>query len=149
MNELDAAIKRATYGRTVSKFSNKPSSAAMRMDPRPPTITYPKVIDIKRAVADYFSIEVHDLDCNCRHMNVVKPRHFAMYLCRKLTLHSAPEIGRRFGGRDHSTVLYAAERISKLLAGDRDYNEEARQQIEAIKVLVGMQNGKTKQTESA
>lgn len=146
MNELEAAIKRASYGRTFAKFSPKPASIAREIDPAPPPLEYPKVIDIKRAVADHFSIEVHDLDCNCRHLNVVKPRHFAMYLCRRMTMHSLPEIGRRFGGRHYSTVMHATERITKLLSGGRDYNEEARRQIDDIKrnIFARMKNGQEK-----
>ncbi|MFZ3335664.1 MAG: helix-turn-helix domain-containing protein, partial [Xanthobacteraceae bacterium] len=61
--------------------------------------------------------------------NVVRPRQVAMYLAKVLTLRSLPEIGRRFGGRDHTTVLHAVRKIENLAGNDSAFAEE----IEGLK----------------
>jgi chromosomal replication initiator protein len=55
---------------------------------------------------------------------VARPRQVAMYLSKQLTAHSLPEIGRKFGGRDHTTVMHACRRIEELLASDRALGED-------------------------
>jgi chromosomal replication initiator protein len=73
---------------------------------------------IQREVATYFDIKLHDLRGPKRHQSVARPRMIAMYLARKLTGSSFPEIGSRFGGKDHSTVISAVKKIDRLLAQD-------------------------------
>ena len=70
-----------------------------------------------------------DLLSSRRTANVVRPRQVAMYLAKILTLRSLPEIGRRFGGRDHTTVLHAVRKIESLAGNDSAFAEE----IEALK----------------
>jgi chromosomal replication initiator protein len=72
--------------------------------------------NIQREVAAYFDIKLHDLKGPKRHRAVAHPRMIAMYLCRKLTSMSFPEIGSRFGGKDHSTVISAVRKIERLCA---------------------------------
>ncbi len=67
---------------------------------------------IQRVVADYYQISVEDLKSKKRHSSIAYPRQIAMYLTRKLTNESFPKIGIEFGGRDHSTVIYAIDKIS-------------------------------------
>src|SRR5689334_9243177 len=145
MNELETAIKRASYGRT-SKFSNVPSSKAVIDDPAPPQPVYPKVIDIKRAVAEYFSLEMLDLDCGRRGISVVRPRQIAMYLYCRLTAHSLPEIGRRMGGKDHTTVLHSSKKIKQLMEFETPRGKELRETVEQLKatILAKVQNGQAK-----
>ncbi len=71
---------------------------------------------IQREVAAYFDIKLHDLKGPKRHRAVSHPRMIAMYLARKLTSMSFPEIGSRFGGKDHSTVISAVRKIERLCA---------------------------------
>jgi chromosomal replication initiator protein len=73
---------------------------------------------IQREVATYFDIKLHELRGPKRHQSVARPRMIAMYLARKLTGSSFPEIGVRFGGKDHSTVISAVKKIDGLLAQD-------------------------------
>jgi chromosomal replication initiator protein len=73
---------------------------------------------IQREVANHFDIKLHDLRGPKRHQSVARPRMIAMYLARKLTGSSFPEIGSRFGGKDHSTVISAVKKIDGLLAQD-------------------------------
>lgn len=68
---------------------------------------------IQRKVAEYFEIRPSDMTAKRRSRNVVFPRHLAMFLCREMTGLSFPEIGEQFGGRDHTTVLHAYEKIKK------------------------------------
>ncbi len=74
--------------------------------------------DIKRAVALHFAVKVSDLTCKRRTKAVSYPRHVAMYLARKHTSASYPEIGAQFGGRDHSSVIHAANTISMKAASE-------------------------------
>jgi chromosomal replication initiator protein len=69
-------------------------------------------------VAAYFDVKLHDLKGPKRHRSVAHPRMVAMYLCRKLTSMSFPEIGSRFGGKDHSTVISAVRKIERLCVED-------------------------------
>ena len=74
--------------------------------------------NIQRIVAQYFKIRVADLTSRKRSRSIARPRHIAMALAKKLTNHSLPEIGDAFGGRDHTTVLYACRKIDRLLEQD-------------------------------
>ena len=74
--------------------------------------------NIQRTVAQYFKIRVIDLTSRKRTRSIARPRHIAMALAKELTNHSLPEIGDVFGGRDHTTVLYACRKIKELRAHD-------------------------------
>jgi chromosomal replication initiator protein len=73
---------------------------------------------VQREVAAYFDVKLHDLKGPKRHRAVAHPRMVAMYLARKLTNMSYPEIGSRFGGKDHSTVISAVRKIERLCGED-------------------------------
>ena len=87
------------------------------------------VDEIQKAVADYFGLSVDDLLSKRRTQTVVRPRHVAMYLAKIMTTRSLPDIGRRFGGRDHSTVIHAVRKMTALLASDAVLAED----VEAVK----------------
>ena len=76
------------------------------------------VDDIQKTVADHYGLKQSDLLCERRTRAVARPRHVAMYLAKQLTTRSYPDIGRRFGGRDHTTVLHAVKRIEALKTED-------------------------------
>ena len=76
------------------------------------------VDDIQKATAEHFGLKQADLLSERRTRAVARPRQAAMYLAKQLTTRSLPDIGRRFGGRDHTTVLHAVRRIEELKAGD-------------------------------
>jgi chromosomal replication initiator protein len=80
-------------------------------------------------VARQYNVSRADLLSSRRTANVVRPRQVAMYLAKLLTLRSLPEIGRRFGGRDHTTVLHAVRKIENLVNTDTSLAEE----IEVLK----------------
>jgi chromosomal replication initiator protein len=73
---------------------------------------------IQREVASYFEVKLHDLKGPKRHRAVAHPRMIAMYLSRQLTSMSYPEIGSRFGGKDHSTIISAVKKIEKKAGED-------------------------------
>ncbi|MEC8461146.1 MAG: chromosomal replication initiator protein DnaA [Pseudomonadota bacterium] len=75
---------------------------------------------IQQAVARYYKIKISDLTGKRRHQAVTRPRQLAMYLAKNLTSKSFPEIGRSFGGRDHTTVLHGCQKISSLIEEDSD-----------------------------
>jgi chromosomal replication initiator protein len=88
-----------------------------------------KIEDIQRVVARQYNVSRADLLSSRRTANVVRPRQVAMYLAKTLTLRSLPEIGRRFGGRDHTTVLHAVRKIEGLVGNDAMLADE----IEVLK----------------
>jgi len=77
-----------------------------------------KIEDIQRLVANHYNVSKSDILSSRRTATVVRPRQIAMYLSKTLTLRSLPEIGRRFGGRDHTTVLHAVRKIEGLTGSD-------------------------------
>ena len=87
---------------------------------------------IQRAVCEVFSVTPTDMVSKRRARIIARPRQVAMYLCKKLTKRSLPDIGRRFGGRDHTTVMHAVKRIEQLRAEDVSFNA----QIEAVETLL-------------
>ena len=80
--------------------------------------------DIQRKVAEHYRLKLSDMLCARRAREVARPRQIAMYLAKKLTPRSLPEIGRRFGGRDHTTVMHAVKRIEELRAVDRELDAD-------------------------
>ncbi|MFI4974250.1 MAG: chromosomal replication initiator protein DnaA [Caulobacterales bacterium] len=76
------------------------------------------VDDIQKATAEHFGLKQSDLISERRTRSVARPRQAAMWLAKQLTTRSLPDIGRRFGGRDHTTVLHAVRRIEALRVGD-------------------------------
>lgn len=83
-----------------------------------------RIEDIIRVVSKHYGVSRVDLMSSRRTANVVRPRQVAMYLAKTLTLRSLPEIGRRFGGRDHTTVLHAVRKIEGLVQKDRILRDE-------------------------
>lgn len=80
--------------------------------------------DIQKRVAEHFNIRISDMHSVRRARNVARPRQIAMYLCKTLTPKSLPEIGRQFGGRDHTTVLYAIKKVEELKSQDKTIMED-------------------------
>jgi chromosomal replication initiator protein len=80
--------------------------------------------EIQRRVAEHFGIRIADMHSARRARAVARPRQVAMYLAKQLTPRSLPEIGRKFGGRDHTTVMHAIRRIEELRAVDSILNDD-------------------------
>jgi chromosomal replication initiator protein len=84
----------------------------------------PKIDTIKDVTAKTYGVTKQDLESSCRRRQFAQPRQYAMYMCRMLTTCSYPQIGRMFGERDHTTVLFAYRKISKLAAGNTALSAE-------------------------
>ncbi|MDA7966931.1 chromosomal replication initiator protein DnaA [Ruegeria sp.] len=82
------------------------------------------VEEIQRKVSDYYNIRLSDIIGPKRLRSYARPRQVAMYLCKQLTSRSLPEIGRRFGGRDHTTVMHGVKRIEELKLTDGQIAED-------------------------
>jgi chromosomal replication initiation ATPase DnaA len=95
------------------------------------------VRDIIHTTAEYFKIPTSEFYSNRRHTCVVRARRIAMYLAKALTAHSLPAIGRRFGGRDHTTVLDAWDKIAEKRKVDTELN---RQLDELVTIIAGAPN---------
>lgn len=95
-----------------------------------------RIEDIQRIVARHYNVSRQELVSNRRTRVIVKPRQIAMYLSKTLTPRSFPEIGRRFGGRDHTTVLHAVRKIEDLISEDTKLSHE----IELLKRLINENN---------
>ncbi|UCD83317.1 MAG: chromosomal replication initiator protein DnaA [Deltaproteobacteria bacterium] len=78
----------------------------------------PSIEQIQKAVAKYFNIKLSDLTSNKKTKPIAFPRQISMYICRKLTDYSFPEIGNKFGGKDHSTVIHAVKKIESKIKED-------------------------------
>ncbi len=95
-----------------------------------------RIEDIQRIVARHYNVSRQELVSNRRTRVIVKPRQIAMYLAKTMTPRSFPEIGRRFGGRDHTTVLHAVRKIEELIGDDTKLGHE----VELLKRLINENN---------
>jgi chromosomal replication initiator protein len=80
--------------------------------------------EIQKRVAEHFNIKLAEMTSSRRARVVARPRQVAMYLAKQLTSRSLPEIGRKFGGRDHTTVMHAVRKIEELVVADRALAED-------------------------
>lgn len=79
--------------------------------------------DILGKVSDFYKISLNELKSNSRLKELVIPRHIAMYFCKKLTSKSFPEIAKKFGGRNHATVIYAVKKIEKMIENNPNISD--------------------------
>lgn len=130
MRELEGAVTTlaAVSGGRLSTLTvedtQKLLGAALRGGPER-RIT---VDEIQKTVSEHFNLKQADLLSERRTRSVARPRQIAMYLCKQHTTRSYPDIGRRFGGRDHTTVLHGVRKIDSLLATD----EQIARDVEAL-----------------
>ena len=119
VRELEGALRRVI---ATAKFTGRAVTIDLAKDALRDLLPLQErlvtIENIQRTVAQYFKIRVIDLTSRKRTRSIARPRHIAMALAKELTNHSLPEIGDMFGGRDHTTVLYACRKIEKLRAHD-------------------------------
>lgn len=131
-NDLDASpreligvlTKLATYAELTGKpvtMEVADEALGMLTAPGGRKIT---IEEIQRKTAEFYKLDLKDLHSPRRARRVARPRQVAMFLARELTSRSLPEIGRRFGGRDHTTVLHACRRIEELCRLDPVFQQE-------------------------
>jgi chromosomal replication initiator protein len=135
VRELEGALNRLVahanlFGRTVSlEATQEVLHDILRAQDRRVTIE-----DIQKKVAEYFKIRLTDMSSARRARAVARPRQVAMYLAKQITQRSLPEIGRKFGNRDHTTVMHACSRVNELMARDAALAEDVellRQMLES------------------
>ncbi|MEO3432302.1 chromosomal replication initiator protein DnaA [Inquilinus sp. CAU 1745] len=125
VRELEGALNRIVahaelVGRPVSLESTQELlHDLLRASDRRVTID-----EIQKKVAEHYNIKTADMHSARRARSVARPRQVAMYLAKQLTARSLPEIGRKFGGRDHTTVMHAVKKIEELSAEDRSFAED-------------------------
>jgi chromosomal replication initiator protein len=91
--------------------------------------------EIQKKTAEFYKLDIRELHSARRARRVARPRQVAMFLARELTSRSLPDIGRRFGGRDHTTVLHACRRIEELCKSDPVFQQE----VEFLRKVLGRQ----------
>jgi len=123
--DLEGAVNRLLAHSTLSgaPLTIETAETAIRDLVRTQEPKRVKIDDIQKLVASHYNISRTDILSSRRTTNVVRPRHIAMYLSKVLTSRSLPEIGRRFGGRDHTTVLHAVRKVQELAAKDKSFAE--------------------------
>ncbi len=125
IRELEGALRRLAAN---SRFLGIPITVEFAKDAlRDMLVAQDKQVsieNIQKTVAAHYQIRVNDLLSSSRSRSVARPRQVAMTLAKELTKHSLPEIGKAFGGRDHSTVIHAARKIAELRAGDTMIEED-------------------------
>nr|WP_188762705.1 chromosomal replication initiator protein DnaA [Polymorphobacter glacialis] len=125
VRELEGALNRVVaYAALVNQpvtleFTRETLADLLRAHEKKLTID-----EIQRKVAEYYHLKMTDLLSARRAREVARPRQVAMYLAKRLTPRSLPEIGRRFGGRDHTTVMHAVKRIEELRVADREIDAD-------------------------
>ena len=127
IRELDSALLRVI---SFSKFKNQPLTAKFAKEYLTDIFSV-RDIDIscesiKKAVCKKYNIKIADIESKKRNREFSHPRQIAMYLCRELTDLSLPKIGESFGGRDHTTVLHACDKIGKQVKLDPTLYEDIR-----------------------
>ncbi len=133
IRELEGALTRVL---AYASLTGRPASAALvreTLRDLPDADTPVSVATIKKVVSEVFGIPVPELESAKRSQAIVAPRQLAMYLCRELTDATLPAIGREFGGRDHTTVLYAVQKITRRLHHDRREYDQVDDLIRRIK----------------
>ncbi len=125
VRELEGALNRITAqmqltGRDITlESAQELLHDLLRANERRVTID-----EIQKAVAEHFTIKMAEMTSSRRACIVARPRQVAMYLAKQLTTRSLPQIGRKFGGRDHTTVMHAVRKIEELIASDRALAED-------------------------
>lgn len=132
--DLEGAVNRLLAHASLNgaPISMEIAELAIRDLVRTPEPKRVKIEDIQKLVATHFNVSRADILSARRTASVVRPRQIAMYLAKVLTPRSLPEIGRRFGGRDHTTVLHAVRKISGLVTTEGALAEE----IELLKRML-------------
>ncbi|MFK9091760.1 chromosomal replication initiator protein DnaA [Bacillus salipaludis] len=136
IRELEGALIRVVaYSSLINKDINADLAAEALRDiipsSKPKVIT---ILEIQKVVGEHFSIKLEDFKAKKRTKSVAFPRQIAMYLSRELTDYSLPKIGEEFGGRDHTTVIHAHEKIAKLLQSDAQFQRQMKEIHEQLKI---------------
>ncbi|MHB8253972.1 MAG: chromosomal replication initiator protein DnaA [Acidiferrobacter sp.] len=125
VRELEGALRRVMAS---ANFTGRVIDIALAAESLKDLLAFQErlvtIQNIQKMVAEYFKIRVSDLSAKSRSRQVTRPRQIAMALAKELTHHSLPEIGKEFGGRDHSTVIHACRKVGELIESDPRIKED-------------------------
>jgi chromosomal replication initiator protein len=125
VRELEGALNRiAAHAQLVGRPSTLETTQEVLHDLLRANDRRVTIEEIQKRVAEHFNIKVSDMHSARRSRAVARPRQVAMYLAKQLTPRSLPEIGRKFGGRDHTTVMHAVRKVEELRASDSSFAED-------------------------
>ncbi len=125
VRELEGALTRiAAHASLVGRRITLESTQELLQDLLRANSRRVSIDDIQKKVAEHFKIRLSEMSSPRRARAVARPRQIAMYLCKQLTQCSLPEIGRKFGGRDHTTVMHAVRKVEELRASDPAFAED-------------------------
>jgi chromosomal replication initiator protein len=124
IRELEGSLVRliaisSLRGLPISKMLAQDAIRNIAEDDQPAGITLEQ---IQRTVAAHYKLRVDDLKSKNNSRQIAVPRQVAMYLCKRLTKHSFPEIGREFGGKHHTTVIHSVDKIESLVSKDQNFH---------------------------
>ena len=122
IRELEGALIRAVAYISISGLSMTVENIASVLNPKVEQITASPEI-ILNVSAEILNVSIEDLKSNSRRREISRARQIIMYLMRQHTDLSLPRIGEKFGGKDHTTVMYSCDKISKQLRKDRQLNQ--------------------------
>jgi chromosomal replication initiator protein len=133
VRELEGALNRlVAYASLSGRAIDVPYAEDVLADMLRASQRRVTIDEIQRRVAEHFDMKLSEMTSARRARIVARPRQVAMYLAKQLTPRSLPEIGRRFGGRDHTTVIHAVRRIEQLRGDDADLDAAVRTLIAAL-----------------
>ena len=125
VRELEGALRRVL---ATARFTGRPITLDFAREALKDLLALQErlvtIDNIQKTVAEYYKIRMADMLSKRRSRSIARPRQVAMALARELTNHSLPEIGDAFGGRDHTTVLHACDRVKNLRESDRRIGED-------------------------
>jgi len=125
VRELEGALNRVVaHAQLVGRAITLESTQEVLHDLLKASDRRISIEEIQKRVAEYFNIKLAEMSSARRSRQVARPRQVAMYLAKQLTSRSLPEIGRKFGGRDHTTVMHAVKKVEELTVSDQNFAED-------------------------
>jgi chromosomal replication initiator protein len=125
VRELEGALNRViAYATLVGRHITMDMTREVLQDLIRANNRQVTIDEIQRKVAEYYNIRLSEMLSERRARNIVRPRQIAMYLAKEMTRNSLPEIGRRFGGRDHTTVMHGIRKVEELMLDDHQIEED-------------------------
>lgn len=134
VRELEGSLVRlvaiaSLRGVPISKMLAQDAMKNVIDSERPEGLTMDRIV---RTVASHYKLTVEELKSKNNSRAIAVPRQVAMYLCKRLTKHSYPEVGREFGGKHHTTVMHSFEKIEGLVTEDRDFHKTVSELIDNL-----------------
>jgi len=125
VRELEGALNRlSAFSSLVGREINQEMAQDLLKDLLRSSQKKVNIEEIQKRVSQHFNVKMSDMSSARRSRTIARPRQIAMYLSKNLTSRSLPEIGRRFGNRDHTTVIHAVKKVEELRSKDLSFDED-------------------------